>query len=92
MWRLPIVGGNWNNESNAGLAALNLNNPRSNVNNNIGFRPALLGCKKPAPHGALDSACKKRSRTPPRPRGNMNRIGRPVGICRPSPYPLEVSP
>ena len=39
--RLPIRGGNWNNGSNAGLAALNLNNARSNVNSNIGFRPAL---------------------------------------------------
>ncbi len=36
---LPIRGGNWNNSSNAGLFALNLNNERSNVNTNIGFRP-----------------------------------------------------
>jgi len=36
--RLPIRGGNWNNTSNAGVFALNLNNPRSNVNTNIGFR------------------------------------------------------
>ncbi|MCL5266719.1 MAG: hypothetical protein M1469_01270 [Bacteroidetes bacterium] len=41
MWQIPIRGGNWDNGSNAGLFALNLNNPRSNVNNNIGFRPAL---------------------------------------------------
>ncbi|MCD9504519.1 hypothetical protein GLP37_20360 [Photobacterium phosphoreum] len=40
--RLPIRGGNWNNGSNCGLAALNLNNERSNRNNNIGFRPASL--------------------------------------------------
>jgi len=39
--RLPIAGGNWNNGGNAGLAALNCNNERSNTNNNIGFRPAL---------------------------------------------------
>lgn len=39
--RLPIRGGNWNNGSNAGLGALNLNNARSNANSNIGFRPAL---------------------------------------------------
>jgi len=33
-----IWGGNFNNEVNAGVFALNLNNPPSNVNNNIGFR------------------------------------------------------
>lgn len=89
MWRLPICGGSWNNESDAGLAALNLNNPRSNVNNNIGFRPALLGCKKPTSYGKTGSTCKKRSRTPPRVRGNIYRIGRPVGYNRTPPYPLE---
>lgn len=36
---LPIRGGNRNNAGNAGLAALNLNNARSNSNSNIGFRP-----------------------------------------------------
>ena len=39
--RLPYRGGNWNNGSNAGLAALNCNNSRVNTNNNIGFRLAL---------------------------------------------------
>ena len=38
--RLPIRGGNWNNGSQAGVFALNLNNARSNANTNIGFRPA----------------------------------------------------
>jgi hypothetical protein len=38
---LPYRGGNWNNTTNAGLPALNLNNPRTNSNNNIGFRSAL---------------------------------------------------
>ena len=38
--RLPRRGGNWNNTSNAGVPYLNLNNPRSNSNNNIGFRLA----------------------------------------------------
>ena len=33
-----ISGGNWNNGSNAGVWALNLNNARGNSNNNIGFR------------------------------------------------------
>lgn len=49
--RLPIRGGNWNNGSNAGLFALNLNNARSNVNSNIGFRPALGECEKLQGHG-----------------------------------------
>lgn len=39
--RLPIRGGAWNNGANAGVFSLNLNNPRSNANNNIGFRLAL---------------------------------------------------
>ena len=34
----PISGGNWNNASNAGVWALNLNNVRGNSNNNVGFR------------------------------------------------------
>lgn len=36
-------GGNWNNTSNAGVFYANGNNPRSNVNTNIGFRVALPG-------------------------------------------------
>lgn len=34
----PICGGNWNNSSNAGLFAVNLNNARTNSNNNVGSR------------------------------------------------------
>lgn len=34
----PIVAGNWNNAANAGVGALNLNNVRSNSNNNVGLR------------------------------------------------------
>ena len=34
----PIVSGNWNNSSNTGVWALNLNNARGNSNNNVGFR------------------------------------------------------
>ena len=34
----PIVSANWNNASNAGVWALNLNNVRSNANNNVGGR------------------------------------------------------
>jgi len=35
-----LRGGNWNNTSNAGAFALNLNNTPGNQNNNIGFRCA----------------------------------------------------
>lgn len=34
----PIVGANWNNGSIAGVWALNLNNVRTNANNNVGGR------------------------------------------------------
>lgn len=34
----PISGSNWNDGSNAGVWALNLNNARSNSNNNVGCR------------------------------------------------------
>jgi hypothetical protein len=49
--RLPIRGGNWNNGSQAGVFALNLNNARSNTNTNIGFRPALGERQKAAAQG-----------------------------------------
>lgn len=52
MNRLPIRGGNWNNTSNAGPAALNLNNARSNSNNNIGARSALDIARCSTPTGA----------------------------------------
>lgn len=44
--QVPIRGGSHNNGSNAGFGALNLNNVRSNVNTNIGFRPALPQSRK----------------------------------------------
>ncbi len=59
MERLPLRGGNWNNGSNAGLAALNLNNARSNVSSNIGFRPALGDRQKLRPHEVCSSAAPK---------------------------------
>lgn len=37
---MPIRGSSFNNTSNGGPSNVNLNNPRSNVNNNIGFRSA----------------------------------------------------
>lgn len=39
--RCLIRGGNWNNGGNAGVFNSNLNNPRSNVNTNVGGRSAL---------------------------------------------------
>lgn len=59
--RLPIRGGNWNNGSNAGLAALNLNNARSNVNSNIGFRPALSIARNELAMADSTVHCKKDS-------------------------------
>lgn len=42
-----IAGGDWNNGSNAGLCALNLNNVRGNSNNNVGFRADSSPSKRP---------------------------------------------
>lgn len=77
--RLPICGGNWNNGGNAGLAALNLNNPRSITNSNVSFRPALEASQKrrqprlrrqcTSQKGAWSSATSR----------NMKRHGRVVG-------------
>jgi retron-type reverse transcriptase len=36
-----IVGGNWSNSSNAGADAMNLNNNRTNSNNNVGGRDCI---------------------------------------------------
>jgi len=44
--RFPNRGGNWNNGTNAGVFNTNLNNARTNTNTNIGFRSALLPCRK----------------------------------------------
>ena len=54
-------GGDWNNGANAGLGALNLNNPASNANWNIGARPAneklaRRGAAKAAPTVPFPSA------------------------------------
>lgn len=38
---VPIRGSSFNNTSNGGVAALNLNNARSNVNSNVSFRSAF---------------------------------------------------
>lgn len=38
---MPIRGSSFNNTSNGGAGALNLNNPRSNVNNNVSLSVLL---------------------------------------------------
>jgi hypothetical protein len=38
----PIASYNWNNGSNAGVWGLNLNNNRTNSNNNVGLRADSL--------------------------------------------------
>lgn len=62
--RLPIRGGNWNNGSQAGVFALNLNNARSNTNTNIGFRPALGERQKAAAQGPPFGTPLERTRSP----------------------------
>lgn len=57
--RFPLRGGNWNNGSNAGLGALNLNNARSNANSNIGFRPALDYARSSTLKGAVSATLKR---------------------------------
>lgn len=37
---LPLRGSSFNNTSNGGVSAVNLNNERSNVSTNVGFRSA----------------------------------------------------
>jgi hypothetical protein len=46
----PISGGNWDNGSNAGVFALNLNNDSGNSNDNVGFRDCAHG---DASHGDM---------------------------------------
>lgn len=47
----PISSGNWNNSSNAGVWSLNLNNNRTNSNNNIGFRSDSVSPRTGQPEG-----------------------------------------
>jgi hypothetical protein len=46
--RIPFRGGDWGNGGTTGVFALNLNDPRWNVNPDIGFRVASLLYR---PHG-----------------------------------------
>ena len=61
---MAIRGGNWNNASSTGLAALNLNDHRSNSNSNIGFRLALIYCLMQTAYIAACSCIFKRSIIP----------------------------
>lgn len=61
---MPIVGASYNNTSNSGASALNLNNPRSNVNTNIGFFSAYLFSQKGNVYGHFHSARKGKGSIP----------------------------
>lgn len=55
MLRLALRCGDYNNNTNAALFALNLNNQRTNCNRNIGFRSALVPIRqKPGGYGCRD--------------------------------------
>jgi hypothetical protein len=51
---LALLGGNWNNGTNAGLSYWNLNNASSNTNINIGgqtlIRNEFIGAASHLPH------------------------------------------
>ena len=54
---MPIRGSSFNNTSNGGGAALNLNNDRANVNNNVSFRSASPHfCQQSCPQVDTSSA------------------------------------
>ncbi len=58
----PISGGNWNNSSNAGVWALNLNNVRGNSNNNVGFRADSGSPRNPrSGHGGTEGDAFRRA-------------------------------
>jgi hypothetical protein len=48
--RCVLAGGNWSNGSNAGVWARNLNNTRTNANNNVGFRADSMPKSPQAAH------------------------------------------
>lgn len=62
--RFPYRGGNRNNGGNAGLGALNLNNSRTNSNNNIGLRLSRLILDRSGQHKRLASSAIKRMHDP----------------------------
>lgn len=58
------MGASYNNTSNSGPSALNLNNPRSNVNTNIGFFSAYLFSQEGNVYGHFHSARKGKGSIP----------------------------
>lgn len=50
----PISSGNWNNGSNAGVWALNLNNVRGNSNDNVGFRSDCVSPRTASADGGTE--------------------------------------
>lgn len=57
----PIAGGNWNNGTNAGVWALNLNNVRGNSNDNVGFRADSVTPRKPQGYGGTKGDAVRRA-------------------------------
>lgn len=49
----PLAGGNWNNSTNAGVWALNLNNNRGNSNTNEGFRADSMPLRRRQRQGGV---------------------------------------
>ena len=60
----PISGGNWNNSSNAGVWALNLNNVRGNSNNNVGFRADSVSPRSRRRQGGTEGDAFRRAGDP----------------------------
>jgi hypothetical protein len=57
----PISGGNWNNAATAGVWAFNLNNVRSNSNNNVGFRADSGSPRKRQRYGGTEGDAFRRA-------------------------------
>lgn len=74
--RLPFRGGNWNNGSQTGVFALNLNNARSYASASIGFRPALGERQKAEAQGLPFGTPSKGFAVLGQAPKNMNRPGR----------------
>lgn len=60
----PLAGGNWNNGSNAGVWALNLNNARGNTNNNVDFRSDSATPNAPRGDGGAKGCAFRRAGKP----------------------------
>ena len=56
----PLLGGNWNNSSNAGVWAVNFNNSRTNSNNNVGSRAVIWSITRQSRGLTGPQACRSR--------------------------------